>query len=108
MHIVSHSSSIAPEAFNLAVQHIHQGRNPAQFQKLLTAYEEFSAQQDAPLPAPAELASLDGKWADGAIARNQQEKLKLEVELKSYTNNLIKESIRVRVFACFAPSSPSL
>ena len=32
---------------------------------------------------------------DEAIAKNQSERTKLEVELKTYTNNMIKESIRV-------------
>ncbi|KAJ8472377.1 hypothetical protein ONZ45_g16676 [Pleurotus djamor] len=34
-------------------------------------------------------------WADEMAAKNQAERTKLEVELKTYTNNMIKESIRM-------------
>ncbi|KAF5349219.1 hypothetical protein D9756_009330 [Leucocoprinus leucothites] len=36
---------------------------------------------------PLEIAQLDLKWVDEVTARNQSEKVKLEVELKTYTNN---------------------
>ncbi|KAG5641499.1 hypothetical protein DXG03_005084 [Asterophora parasitica] len=42
-----------------------------------------------------DLTTLDTKWADETLAKNQAERTKLEVELKTYTNNSIKESIRV-------------
>jgi COP9 signalosome complex subunit 1 len=44
-----------------------------------------------------DVAQVDTRWADEAISKNQAEKMKLEVELKTYTNNMIKESIRVRL-----------
>lgn len=53
------------------------------------------------LPNPLEIAQLDAKWVDEVAARNQSEKVKLEVELKTYTNNTIKESIRVSCYAYF-------
>jgi hypothetical protein len=42
-----------------------------------------------------DVAQVDTWWADEVMAKNQAEKMKLEVELKTYTNNMIKESIRV-------------
>ena len=42
-----------------------------------------------------DVAQVDTRWADEVMAKNQAEKTKLEVELKTYTNNMIKESIRV-------------
>ena len=55
-----------------------------------------------------ELAELDVKWADETIAKNQADRVKLEVELKTYSNNMIKESIRVRFFflTCFSNFGP--
>ena len=39
---------------------------------------------------------MDPTWLEQVTTRNQSERVKLEVELKTYTNNMIKESIRVR------------
>jgi COP9 signalosome complex subunit 1 len=39
----------------------------------------------------------DQEWVEKTTARAQADKDKLEVELKMYTGNMIKESVRVRV-----------
>jgi COP9 signalosome complex subunit 1 len=49
------------------------------------------------LPDPMEIAQLDTRWMDETLAKNTADRGKLEVELKTYTNNMIKESIRVRI-----------
>jgi COP9 signalosome complex subunit 1 len=90
-----HCPSIATEAFQLCVQHIHQSRDPSLYQNLLAAYEQLTSNTDLNLPNMMELAELDVKWADETLAKNQADRAKLEVELKTYTNNMIKESIRV-------------
>ena len=93
-----HCPSIAPETFQLCVQHIHQTRDPSLYQNLLGAYEQLTnntSNTDLNLPNMMELAELDVKWADETLAKNQADRAKLEVELKTYTNNMIKESIRV-------------
>lgn len=81
------------------MQHIHQSRDPALYQQVMSAYDQISGVSDAPLPSALDLASLDTKWADETMAKNQAERSKLEVELKTYSNNMIKESIRVRWFS---------
>jgi len=98
IHIIRTCPSIAPEAFELAVHHVHQSRDPSQYQRLLSAYDHVSSSPDLPinLPNPMQIAQLNTKWADEVMAKNAAEKIKLEVELKTYTNNMIKESIRVR------------
>jgi COP9 signalosome complex subunit 1 len=58
---------------------------------------------DLHLPNPMEVEQVDTQWADKIMSKNQAEKMKLEVELKTYTNNMIKESIRVRLFFCYLP-----
>jgi COP9 signalosome complex subunit 1 len=99
MHIMAVCPALAAEAFVLCVQHIHQSRDPALYQTLLQTYEQVAnanANADVALPNPMELAELDTKWADEVLAKTTAERTKLEVELKTYTNNMIKESIRVR------------
>ncbi|KAJ6588304.1 G protein pathway suppressor 1 [Mycena capillaripes] len=95
VHIISTCPALAPEAFQLAVQHIHQSRDPSLYQQVMSAYDQISGVSDAPLPSPLDLAPLDTKWADETMAKNQAERSKLEVELKTYSNNMIKESIRM-------------
>ncbi len=77
------------------MQHIHQSRDPALFQNLLQAYEQLVPPEGVSLPNAMDLAQLDVAWADETIQRNQADRAKLEVELKTYSNNMIKESIRV-------------
>lgn len=102
-HIISLSPSIAPQAFALAAQHIQQGRDPGLYTNIIFAYEATSQSAQASgatLPQWQEIAPLDQKWVDETNSRNQAERSKLEVELKTYSNNMIKESIRVRGFCC--------
>jgi COP9 signalosome complex subunit 1 len=71
------------------------------YQQVLSAYEGLSAIPDLHLPNPMDVAQVDTRWVDETMAKNQAEKMKLEVELKTYTNNMIKESIRVRLLFCY-------
>ena len=97
IHILTIAPAIAAEAYQLCVQHIHQSRDPALFQNLLQAYEQLAPPEGVALPNALDLAQLDVAWADEAMQRNQADRVKLEVELKTYSNNMIKESIRVSV-----------
>ena len=87
--------SITPETFQLCAQCIHQSRNPSLCQNLLGAYEQLTNDTDLNLHNMMKLAELGVKWADETLAKSQADRVKLEVELKTYTNNMIKESIRV-------------
>jgi len=87
--------SIAVDAVQLCVQYIHQSRDPSLYQTLLQTYEQVASYPDASLPNVMDLAQLDTKWADETMTKNQADRVKLEVELKTYSNNMIKESIRV-------------
>ncbi|KAF7366739.1 PCI domain-containing protein [Mycena sanguinolenta] len=95
IHIISTCHQLAPEAFQLAVQQIHQSRDPSLYQQVMSAYETVSGLSETPLPSGMDLAQLDTRWADETMAKNQAERSKLEVELKTYSNNMIKESIRM-------------
>lgn len=51
--------------------------------------------------APDDLdAKLDGEWVTRTTRAIAAETQRLEAELKGYKNNLIKESIRVRLACC--------
>ncbi|KAF7329678.1 PCI domain-containing protein [Mycena kentingensis (nom. inval.)] len=96
VHIIACAPGLAVEAYQLALQHVHKLRDPSLYQVVLAAYEAASSADPAiTLPPASEVASLDTKWADETMAKNQAERSKLEVELKTYTNNMIKESIRM-------------
>ncbi|KAJ3504550.1 hypothetical protein NMY22_g17884 [Coprinellus aureogranulatus] len=95
IHIVVTCPSIAPEAYQLCLQHIHQSRDPSLFQNLLNAYEQANNYAGGSLRDPMEIGQLDTRWTDETIAKNTADRTKLEVELKTYTNNMIKESIRM-------------
>ncbi|GAV99596.1 cop9 signalosome complex subunit 1 [Lentinula edodes] len=94
-HIVSVCPSVAVDAFTLAVRLIQKARDPGLFQTLCHAYEQVSAYSDVKLPSISELPAIQTKWTDDTLKKNQSEKMKLEAELKNYSNNMIKESIRM-------------
>ena len=95
-HIISTCPSIAPQTFHLAVKQIELLRDPAIYSMALSTYEHIaSSSEAAALPPAAEVACLDQKWIEETTKRNLAEKTKLEVELKTYANNMIKESQRV-------------
>lgn len=91
IHITATCPNISYEAAKLAVNRIQKSRDPGLYQTLLNAYDVANTGN----PNKREPPQLDLKWASEAAARNQSERAKLEVELKQYTNNMIKESIRV-------------
>lgn len=95
IHVILTCPPVASQAFELAVQHIHQLRDPSLYQTVLSAYDQLSSSTDIEFPR---LATLDQKWIEETLAKNQAERMKLEMELKTYSNNMIKESIRVSEF----------
>ncbi|PVF98382.1 hypothetical protein CPB86DRAFT_774856 [Serendipita vermifera] len=79
---------LAPQALFKAVEYAKEGRDTNLYQSVLAMYNSVSGPQNASL-------SLDQDWLDRTVAKNQQDKEKLEVELKMYTGNMIKESVRM-------------
>ncbi|KAK7683842.1 hypothetical protein QCA50_013218 [Cerrena zonata] len=95
-HIISVCPTIAPQAYVLALARIQEGRDPGLYQSLITAYETVSRSvQDGSLTPVTELPMIDIRWIETTNTKNNAEKSKLEVELKTYTTNLIRESIRM-------------
>ncbi|KAF3039445.1 hypothetical protein E8E11_001837 [Didymella keratinophila] len=86
-HIGSHSPYLALDAYRLAIAEAKKGKNVNLYLQLV---EELSS------IAPQDPAALtDTTWAEKKAQETQREQDRLEHELKSYKNNLIKESIRM-------------
>ena len=88
---------LAPQAFQLAVREAQKGRDTALYRNIFPAYERAHADAPDEIPEGSAVATMDQKWVDETNMRNQGERSKLEVELKTYSSNMIKESIRVRI-----------
>lgn len=96
VQIISLCPEIAPQALALAADHIYKLRDPNLYQLAVSAYEQASSVPGVQLPPFLDIAPLNQIWLDETASKNQSERAKLEVELKTYTSNMIKESIRVR------------
>jgi len=89
--------ALAPQALSKAVDYALQGQDTQLYQAVLNLYNSTVGPQNALLG--------DQEWLDKTSARAQAEKDKLEVELKMYTGNMIKESVRVCVWrGCCGPT----
>ena len=96
---MSLSPSLAPQALTLAAKEATKGRDTNLYRNIYAAYERAHAEAPEEVPELSAVPPLDMKWVDETNAKNQAERTKLEVELKTYTSNMIKESIRVCTFA---------
>lgn len=94
-HIINLAPALSLPAFDAANQELLKLRDIPLYRAVRTAYEQAVTRSDGNLPPIAEVAPLDQKWIDETHAKNQAERQKLEVELKTYLSNMIKESIRV-------------
>ena len=72
-------------------------RDTKLYRSVLSDYDQTSLSYPEQMPSVSTIAPLNQKWIDETNQRNQAEHTKLEVELKTYTSNMIKESIRVCV-----------
>jgi hypothetical protein len=86
-HIGSHSPYLALDAYRLAIVEAKKGKNVNLYLQLVEEMTGIAPQDPAAL--------TDTAWAEKKAQETQREQDRLEHELKSYKNNLIKESIRV-------------
>lgn len=91
-HIGSHSPYLALDAYRLAIAEAKKGKNVGLYLQLAEELNGIAPQDPAAL--------TDTTWAEKKVQETQREQDRLEHELKSYKNNLIKESIRVRLCQC--------
>lgn len=93
VYIVNICPPLAVPALQLAAQHIFKTRDVDLYRNTVSAYDAVAV--NAQLPPGAEVAPLDQAWYEEWSSKNLAEKTRLEVELKTYTSNMIKESVRV-------------
>ncbi|KAL9605821.1 MAG: hypothetical protein Q9179_001007 [Wetmoreana sp. 5 TL-2023] len=87
LHIGTISSLLAPEALRSALVEAMRGRDVGRYDAVLAAMREIIPKE------PKNLKDLS--WVDKTNKQVKAESDRLEVELKGYKNNLIKESIRM-------------
>ena len=85
--IGSCSTTLYHEALKAAIAEAKSGCDVQQYEQAVAMLHELG-------PADRE-STPDMTWIDAVKKRNKVETDKLEMELKGYKNNLIKESIRV-------------
>jgi hypothetical protein len=100
IYIITHSPTLAPQALNRSLQLLTAPtqRDTGLYEAILSAYKTTSSQPGVALPTLEELIPDHTPfltWAEATNERNSTERRKLEVELKTYTGNMIKESIRM-------------
>jgi len=114
IHIISLSPMLAPQAFKRALQllTVPTQRDPEYYKVILGTYESVATRQGTRIPPLEELLPDHTpflSWIEQTTERNNAERRKLEVELKTYTGNVLKESIRMayRDLAAFYRASGS-
>ncbi|KAH9903344.1 G protein pathway suppressor 1 [Cubamyces lactineus] len=95
LHIMSVCPTLAPQALQLAITEALKGRDTGLYREIFSRYERAHADLGDEIPELSALASFDHQWVEETNAKNQAERTKLEVELKTYSSNMIKESIRM-------------
>ncbi|KZO99166.1 PCI-domain-containing protein [Calocera viscosa TUFC12733] len=86
MHIASCCPSLAPQAYQLAISTLLTMRDPHAYMHAVAAYNQ--------IPGVMQV-DQDQAWIDRVRGENQNQREKLEVELRTYQSNMIKESIRM-------------
>ncbi|KAH7107066.1 PCI-domain-containing protein [Auriculariales sp. MPI-PUGE-AT-0066] len=89
MAIANTCPSLAQPALARAVKLLHESREPQLYLNTIGLHNSL------PGVSSADQITADQKWVDDVQSQNASERNKLEVELKTYTSNMIKESIRM-------------
>ncbi|KAH9162359.1 26S proteasome subunit RPN7-domain-containing protein [Lactarius sanguifluus] len=100
IYIIMHSPALAPQALNRSLQLLTapSQRDTGLYEVILSAYKTTATQPGVGLPPLEELVPDPTPyltWIEETNERNSADRRKLEVELKTYTGNMIKESIRM-------------
>jgi COP9 signalosome complex subunit 1 len=101
VHIMTEIPALAPQALRAAPAFIRKMKDPNLYDAVIAAYESVRASQAEKQPPGNEIIEVDQRWVEDVRAGNNKERQKLEAELKTYSTNMIKESIRVR--SMFSP-----
>jgi COP9 signalosome complex subunit 1 len=85
--IADECEQLAPQALQHAIQLIMQTRDASLYQRTV---HDFNSR-----PSASDVIPYNSEWAEMTHTKNTSERERLETELKTYTSNMIKESIRV-------------
>lgn len=90
MYLIGITSTVlANDALKLAIAEAKSGKDVGRYDKAVRALAEAAPHESE--------ASLDSLWVQEVQRSVRAQTDRLESELRGYKNNLIKESIRVRV-----------
>lgn len=98
IYIITHTPALAQQALNRSLQLLTAQRDTGLYEIILSAYKTTASQPGVELPPLEELIPDHTPyltWIESTNERNSAERRRLEVELKTYTGNMIKESIRM-------------
>lgn len=84
--IAQHAPTLAPAAYEKAIEQLKAGKDVATYTQALSAYNALPNVTQKP---------QDQSWLDTTLATNSKDRERLEADLKTYTSNMIKESVRV-------------
>lgn len=91
LHLIASCSTVlAEEAARMAVAEAKKGADVRNYNEAVSLLKRVSGGENV-------ASFLDPVWAAQQEKKNTAETARLENELKGYKNNLIKESIRVRL-----------
>jgi COP9 signalosome complex subunit 1 len=88
MFIGRHSVSLCVDALKAAVVEAKNGRDVRRYAAIVQSLEQVAPHEPD--------ATYDRDWMDQVTKENAHKTKELEDQLKSYKNNLIRDSIRVR------------
>ncbi|KZT64455.1 PCI-domain-containing protein [Daedalea quercina L-15889] len=95
IQVISQCPSLALPAFQAALELVLQMSDTTLYRAVVTSYEQTAIASNGELPPLADVHQLNQHWLDDMKQKNQAQRVKLETELKTYTSNMIKESIRM-------------
>ncbi|SNX87091.1 related to COP9 signalosome complex subunit 1 [Melanopsichium pennsylvanicum] len=94
-YIAKHCASLRIPCSRAAISLIQSStRNVSDYQYMVTVHNTQPGPSSNLIPA-SDRISADSSWIQSTQARNNAERQKLELEMRNYQNNLIKESIRM-------------
>ena len=100
VYIIQQCPTVALQAIQFAHGQVGNLKDPNLFLNLYDAYERASvAVPEEHLPPWSEIMKLDQTFVEELNRKNLDQKTRLEVELKTYASNMIKESVRVSYVA---------
>lgn len=92
--IATHCPALRKPCSLAAMSHLKETtRNTSAYQTMVTVHNT-SGENGQLIPA-SDRVQADSEWISTSLQRNNAEREKLELEMRNYQNNLIKESIRM-------------